>query len=244
MTRWLALLYGAACYLFTGATVLYTAAFLNDLFVPKSINHGGIGDPTTAAGVDLALILLFGVQHSGMARPGFKRVWTQVLPPPIERSTYVFFSNLVLLLLCALWQPMPVVVWDVKEIFAAWFVWLIAGVGILILAAASFQIDPWELLGLRQVWDYWRGRPPADVPFQVPGLYRYVRHPLMLGLLLAIWATPRLTIGRLLFNAGMTGYILLALRWEERDLRRRLGAAYDDYRRRVPLLLPWKGRLP
>ena len=238
--RGLALLYGGACYLLTGAVALYTVGFLCDLVVPKSINSAGASSPTRAVIVDGALISLFGLQHSGMARPGFKRIWTRVVPPPVERSTYVLLSDLALIVLLALWQPLTGVVWDVRDTAAEWPLWLLAGLGGLILLAASFQLDHAELLGFRQVWNFARRRETRDVPFQTPGLYRYVRHPLMAGLLIALWATPFLTVGRLLFNAAMTVYVLLALRWEERDLIARFGSAYAEYRRRVPRLLPWK----
>lgn len=242
MTRGLALLYGVACYLLTGAVVLYTAGFLADMFVPKSINSGPAFSPRWAALVDCALIALFGLQHSGMARPASKRLWTRFVPPPVERSTYVLLSNVALIMLLWLWQPIPAVIWDLTGTPAEWPVWFVAGLGGLILLVASFQLDHWDLMGLRQPWDYATRSASTDVPFQTPGLYQYVRHPLIAGLLLALWATPLMTVGRLLFNAGMTAYALLALRWEERDLVARFGSAYMEYRHRVPLLLPWKGK--
>jgi protein-S-isoprenylcysteine O-methyltransferase Ste14 len=242
MTRWLALLYGLVCYALTGVVMLYFAAFLNDVWLPRSLNRGPEWSIPGAVAADLALLALFGLQHSGMARPAFKRVWTRFVPPPVERSTYLLFGDIALVLLLVLWRPLPGVVWDVAGTFAEWPIWLAAGLGVLILIAASFQLDHWDLLGLRPVWEYARGRPTADGPFQTPGLYRFVRHPLMLGLLLALWVTPTLTVGRLLFNAGLTAYMLLALRWEERDLMQRFGPVYAEYRRHVPLLLPWKGQ--
>jgi protein-S-isoprenylcysteine O-methyltransferase Ste14 len=242
--RALALLYGGACYLLTGAVVVYLAGFLCDAIVLKSINDGGVWSPKASAAVDCILIALFGLQHSGMARTGFKRFWTRMVPPPIERSTYVLLSNAALIVLLVFWQPITLHIWDLRGTLGEWPIWLLAALGTAIVVVASFQIDHRGLMGLRQVWDYATRRQSGDLPFQTPGLYRFVRHPLMVGLLIAFWATPYLTVGRLLFNAGMTAYILLALRWEERDLQSQFGSAYADYRRRVPMLLPWKRGKP
>src|SRR5262249_32454647 len=163
--------------------------------------------------------------------PGFKRIWAALVSPPVERSTYVLSCNVVLILLMLIWQPLPGIIWDFGRAGEG-PCFFVAVIGLAILVVASFQMDHWELTGLRQVWDFAKRRTPRDVPFKTPGLYRRVRHPLMSGLLLAIWATSYLTVGRLLFNAGLTLYILLALRWEERDLLARFGSAYADYRRR------------
>lgn len=240
--RWVALVYGTVCYLLTGVVLVYTAGFLSDAVVPRSINSAARLDEKWAAAADCALIALFGLQHSGMARPAFKRVWTQFVPPAVERSTYVLLSNAALIVLLWLWQPLPRVIWDLTNTPAEWPIWFVAGLGGIIVLAASFQLDHWQFMGLRQVRDFAVRRESPESPFETPGLYRFIRHPLMAGLLLVLWATPFMTVSRLLFNAGLTGYSLLALRWEERDLLARFGPAYADYRRRVPLLIPWRRR--
>jgi protein-S-isoprenylcysteine O-methyltransferase Ste14 len=237
MMRWLALLYGAACYLLTGATLLYAVLFLNDAGRATTLDRDGGSSPISAAMIDLSLIILFGLQHSLMARVGFKRVWTRIVPAPVERSTYLLCSALALLLLCIFWLPLPGVVWNLSGTFVEWLLWFFAGLGCLLVLAASFQIDHWELSGLRQVWDYFRGRESRPVPFQAPALYRFSRHPMMAGFLLAFWAIPQMTTGRLLFNLGMTGYILLALQFEERDLLAKYGEEYRKYRSQVRMLI-------
>ena len=236
MKRWLMLIYGAGCYLLAGLSVIYLAVFLNDADLPRSLNRGPITSPSTAALVDVLLLAIFGLQHSAMARQSFKRVWTRVVPLPIERSTYMLMSSLALVLICLLWRPLPRVIFDLRDTFIEWPIWFVAGLGCLIVLAAMFQFDHWEFLGVRQVWDSFRKRESNFTPFQVPELYRFCRHPMMAGILIVLWAVPLMTVGRLLFNAGFTLYILIAVRWEERDLIARFGDDYRQYRRQVRML--------
>lgn len=235
MTRWLALLYGIGCYAVTGVVTLYTACFVASIWVPLSV---GRGDNTVQAFLfDMTLIAVFGLQHSLMARVRFKRWWTRVVPVMIERSTYVLASNVALVLLLILWQPLPGVVWSVANDLSRIVLFGLAMVGVVVMAWATFQMNHAELLGLRQVWAYFRGLPLEDLPFQIPPLYRVSRHPMMLGLLVALWSTPDMTLGRFVFCTGMSAYILIGIQLEERDLRRRFGKPYEDYRQRVLMLL-------
>lgn len=245
--------YGLAAYVVFLATFLYLIGFVVDAdfmvgdvhVVGKSIDRGGLGDGTLtviAVVVDVALLALFGVQHSVMARQGFKRRWTRVVPPSAERSTYVLASNVCLIVLLAAWYPITDDVWRVTA--QPWRTVLIA-VGLLgwaIVLLSTLLIDHFDLFGLRQVFARLRGRQLAQHEFATPLLYRAVRHPLYLGFLIAFWVTPRMSLGHLLFAAAMTGYILLAVRLEERDLVSVFGEQYSDYRRRVPMLIPGTSR--
>lgn len=237
MRRRLAFAYGVVAYLAFLATIAYAVGFLANVGVPKSIDAG----TTVAAGdallVDVALLGLFGAQHSLMARPGFKARWTRLVPEPIERSTYVLLSSAALAVLMWGWQPLPETVWSV-DAPAAYAVWAVYVVGWVVAVAAINMIDKDDLVGLRQVKAYRRGEDLEPLDFQTPGLYRYVRHPLMTGLLLAFWATPRLTVGHLVFAAGATAYVLLGVALEERDLVAAFGEEYRAYRREVPMLVP------
>jgi protein-S-isoprenylcysteine O-methyltransferase Ste14 len=189
--------------------------------------------------VDLALLTLFAVQHSGMARPAFKRWWTRYVPQAIERSTFVLVSSLVLLLLFWQWRPLPQVVWQVPHGWAEWSLLAISLLGWLMVLTSSFTINHFDLFGLRQVWLFVRGREARDEPFVLRAMYRIVRHPLMLGFLIAFWATPTMTLGHLLFAAVVTGYIVVAVKFlEERDLVAAHGEAYREYQRTVPMLVP------
>lgn len=238
MKRSLFLAYGVVNYVAFLGTFLYLAGFLGNLFVPRSIDAPATGSPWTAALVDLLLVAVFAVQHTVMARPTFKRWWTRFVPAPLERSTYVLFTNVALLLLFWLWQPLGGVVWEVAHPLArnAIHAACIAGWGLVLVS--TFLINHFDLFGLRQVWLYWRGRPYTYLPFRTPGPYRLVRHPLYVGWLTAFWATPTMTVAHLLFAAGMTIYILTAIRFEERNLVEHHGEAYASYRRQVPMLVP------
>jgi protein-S-isoprenylcysteine O-methyltransferase Ste14 len=232
--RVLALVYAVAAYAVAALTILYAVGFVADLGVPKAIDAGPPGPAALAVVVDLALIGLFGLQHSVMARPAFKRRWTRLVPAPAERATYVLAASLTLALLFWLWRPLPQPVWRVTGpvATASWVVfWLGWGLALL----STFLIDHLELFGLRQAWTPGRAAAPG---FRTPWLYRQVRHPLYLGFLLAFWAGPVMSAGRLLFALAATAYVLLGARLEERDLLASFGAAYADYRRRVPMLLP------
>jgi protein-S-isoprenylcysteine O-methyltransferase Ste14 len=252
--RWLALVYGALCYLAFLACFGYLVAFVGDLGVPRSVSVGPAGPPgmvpgngpalewAVALALDLALLALFGLQHSLMARPAFKRIWTRIVPEPVERSTYVLLSSLTLGLLFRCWRPLPGVLWDLHPAALRLAVWTSFWAGVALTLASTCLISHADLFGLRQVWFRFRGRPYREPAFTPNALYARVRHPLMLGFLATFWAAPRMTLGHLLFAAGTSCYILAGTLLEERDLLAALGPDYAAYRRRVPRFcpLPWR----
>jgi protein-S-isoprenylcysteine O-methyltransferase Ste14 len=234
------LAYGVVSYLVFLGTFLYAVGFVGNLAVPKSVDSGPVAPPGEAAAVDVLLLGLFAVQHSVMARPAFKRWWTRVVPPQVERSTYVLASSLVLILLFWQWRPVPEVVWAVEHPAAVAALWALFGVGWVVVLVSTFLIDHFDLFGLRQVTLYARGEPYTPPPFRTTGLYKVVRHPIMLGFLIGFWATPTMTWGHLLFAGTNTAYILVGVLLEERDLWAAFGSAYEEYRRRVGMLVPWR----
>jgi protein-S-isoprenylcysteine O-methyltransferase Ste14 len=239
MAKLAAVLYGLLCYAFFSVVLLYLVGFVEGAGVPRTIDapvRDGAG--ATSWIVDLALIALFGVQHSLMARPGFKAWWTRLIPAPVERSTYVLFSSAVLVLLFVLWRPIPEPVWSVSGAGAV-ALWALSGLGLLTALVATFLINHFDLFGLNQVWAYRSGREPAPSPFQTPLLYRVVRHPLYVGFLTAFWAAPVMSRGHLLFAAAITAYVLVAIRFEEHDLVAVFGATYRAYQQRVSMIVPW-----
>lgn len=238
IARTAAFLYGVVAYLLFLGTFLYAIGFVAGAGVPKHIDSGPAAPLGEALLVDLLLLGLFAVQHSGMARPGFKRWWTRFVPRPIERSTYVLLASLVLVLLFWQWRALPAPVWHVEAEAGRMLLWGLQGLGWLIVLASTFMISHFHLFGLKQVGDHARGKEPAAPRFQTPGLYRHLRHPIMLGFLIAFWAAPVMSVGHLLFAAATTGYILLALQLEERDLVAFFGDRYRAYREQVPMLLP------
>ncbi|OBJ57523.1 methanethiol S-methyltransferase [Mycobacterium sp. 1423905.2] len=238
MKRYLTVGYGAASYLLFVVAFLYAVAFVGGAVVPRTVNHGIAAPLWQALLINVVLLALFAIQHSVMARPAFKRWWTRIVPSPIERSTYVLLSSLVLLLLYWQWRTMPALVWDVRQPIARWALWTLFWLGWAIVFASTFMINHFDLFGLRQVYLAWRGEPYSDLGFRTHLFYRLVRHPIMLGFVIAFWATPTMTAGHLLFAVGTTGYILLALQIEERDLVAALGEQYRGYRREVPMLVP------
>lgn len=234
-----ALVYGAVVYLLFLATFLYAICFVGDIFVPKTVDSGSGTDSTgLALLINAGLLALFAVQHSVMARPAFKRWWTRLVPKSVERSTYVLFASVVLIVMFYFWQPIPAVIWAVEDPVAAGIIngifWL--GWGVLLLA--TFLINHFELFGLSQVYGRLRNKPERPVSFKTPFLYRFTRHPIYLGFLLSFWAAPVMTAGHLFFAVGTTGYILLGIYLEEHDLIDQFGEQYRNYRRSVGMFWP------
>ena len=230
--------YGVACYTIFLATFLYAVAFVGNFGVPTALDGPAARPVLDAIAIDAALLALFALQHSVMARGWFKRRWTRIVPKPIERSTYVLFSSLALLLLFWRWEPIGGIVWSVESTAGARVLGTLFAFGWSLVLVATFLIDHFDLFGLRQVWLHLAGRPYAPRPFATPGPYRLVRHPLYVGWFFAFWMTPTMTAAHLLFAIATSAYILVAIRLEERDLVREFGAAYESYRRHVPMLVP------
>ena len=231
-------LYGLACYAIFFGTFLYAVGFIGNLFVPKSIDSAPQVPLLQALLVNVLLLGIFAVQHSLMARPFFKQAWTKIVPKPAERSTYVLFSSLALILIFWQWQPMGRIVWDVQDPVGKGLLLSLYAFGWLLVLAATFLINHFDLFGLRQVTLYLLGKEYTQLPFKTPGLYRFVRHPLYVGWFFSFWATPTMTAAHLVFALTTTAYILMAIQWEERDLLDEHGKVYENYRRSVPMLIP------
>lgn len=239
MARAIYLLFGFVAYLIFFATFLYLVAFTGDCpGIPWAVDRGPPSPMPVAILIDVALIALFGVQHSVMARAPFKAAWTRIVPEPIERSLYVLLASLCLIVLFVFWRPIPAIVWSVQNQGAAYALWALFGLGWLIVLVSTFLLNHFELFGLRQVWSHASGWEIPEPVFREPLFYKRVRHPLYSGFVLAFWATPVMTAGHLLLAAGMTVYILIAIRHEERDLVHLFGTTYQDYRRRAGMLIP------
>jgi protein-S-isoprenylcysteine O-methyltransferase Ste14 len=246
MQRLLSVLYGLAAYAAMLATLAFLVGFSGDLLVPKSVDHGASMLPMSmpmptlvAACVDTLLLALFGVQHSLMARRGFKQWWTRVVQPAVERSTYMVFSCVVLWLMFAFWAPIDApLVWHVENRIGTALTWAVFALGWALAVAASYFIDHFELFGLRQVFAHLKRSPLPGARFEIPLLYCYVRHPLYVGMLLGLWAAPVMTAGHLLFSTGLSVYILIGIAFEERDLLDLFGERYRRYRSQVGMLFP------
>lgn len=238
MKRWLYFSYGIANYLGFLALYTYMACFVGGFAIPWTIDAPAGGPIGTALAINLALLVLFGLQHSVMARPWFKNIWTRLVPVPIERSTYMFASTAVLILLMWQWRPIDAIVWDIRQPALRAAAWTLFVVGWLLVPAVTYLINHFDLFGMRQVWLHFRGQEYTSLPFRTPLAYRHVRHPLYIGWAIAFWATPTMTAGHLLFAVVLTGYMGIAAIFEERDLVTYFGQQYAEYRRRVPMFVP------
>ena len=239
MTRIAGFLYGLVAYLIFFVTFLYAIGFVENLVVPKSVDVGGVVSTLPEALIVNVLLLgVFAVQHSLMARPEFKKLWTKIVPKSIERSTYVLKSSLLLLVLYWLWIPIPAVIWNVSIPGLRAAIWGLFWFGWLLALVSTFLINHFDLFGLRQVWLHLRGKPYTAVPFRSPWLYRQVRHPLYVGWFMIFWATPTMTVAHLVFALMTTGYILVAIQFEERDLMDE-HPEYREYRKQVPMIVPF-----
>jgi protein-S-isoprenylcysteine O-methyltransferase Ste14 len=241
MGRQLAFIYGSLSYILFFVVFLYAIGFVGDMVVPKTINSGAdmTANWPTAVIINLILLTIFALQHSIMARPGFKKWWTKFIPWSIERSTYVLLSSLALILIYYFWQPLQSVIWHVDNPAGANILTALFWLGWLIVLASTFMISHFELFGLKQVYMNLKQKQLSPPEFKMPMLYQFVRHPIMLGFIIAFWATPHMTAGHLLFAAVTTAYILVALQFEERDLMKMFGERYREYRKKVPMVFPF-----
>jgi protein-S-isoprenylcysteine O-methyltransferase Ste14 len=233
-----AAVYGLICYVIFLGSFLYAIGFVGDLVVPKTIDSGPAAPFPEALAVDIVLLGIFAVQHSVMARPGFKAVWTRIVPRSVERSTYVLVSSLLLALICWKWRAIPAVVWQVTSPAVDVLLLALFAIGWLVLLLSTFMINHFDLFGLRQVYLRMRGVDYTPLSFKQRAFYNFVRHPIMLGFIVAFWAAPHMSVGHLVFSIATTGYILVGIFLEERDLMKYHGAEYGAYRARVPMLFP------
>ncbi|MCC6585100.1 MAG: isoprenylcysteine carboxylmethyltransferase family protein [Bryobacterales bacterium] len=242
MKRTLIFGYGVLGYAVFLVSLLYAVGFLANFIVPRSIDS----TPTIGTGwallADIGLLSAFALQHSIMARPAFKRAWTRIIPEPAERSTYVLLSSILLGTLCYFWQPIGGVIWNIEGATARGIVYGMFASGCLLVLAATFQINHFDLFGLRQAWFVLMDEPYKPIPFRKPFLYRQVRHPLYVGWLMAFWSAPTMTVAHMLFAVMTTCYILIAIQFEERDLVQQHGRNYLRYRQEVPMLVPFTGK--
>jgi protein-S-isoprenylcysteine O-methyltransferase Ste14 len=238
MKRLAVLTYGVLSYVIFLGTFLYLAGFMANLLVPRSVDSAPAEPFWFAFLINTLLIMLFAVQHSVMARPTFKRWWTGIVPVPAERSTYVLFTCLALIVLFWQWRPMGGILWDVQHSAGRAAIHALSVLGWFTVLITTFLINHFDLFGLRQVWLHFRGKPYTHLGFVTPGPYKLIRHPLYIGWMMAFWATPTMSIAHLVFAAGMTGYMLVAIQLEERNLLEFHGEEYAEYRSRVPMLIP------
>jgi protein-S-isoprenylcysteine O-methyltransferase Ste14 len=237
LKRTLILAYGLLAYLLFFGVFNYTILFIGNIIVSPSLDAMGDSDLARSPLIDIGLLTAFALQHSIMARPAFKRAWTRLIPEPMERSTYVLASTLLLACIVGFWQPLGGVLWQVTDPLAVGILYGLFALGWGILFLASFQINHFDLFGLRQVWLYFRGRPYTHLEFKTPWLYRHMRHPLYVGLMIGLWAAPTMTVAHLVFALLCTGYVFVGVRLEERDLENAL-PEYRQYRQQVPMFIP------
>jgi protein-S-isoprenylcysteine O-methyltransferase Ste14 len=239
MSRAATLIFAIFAYAIFFATFLYLIVFVGDFaFASRTVDVGPQAAPAVAAVIDVVLIALFGLQHSVMARQGFKRRWAQIVPPQAERSVYVLAASIMLMILFLGWRPIDTVVWTVANPLLGSIIWILFWIGWATVLVSTFLINHFELFGLQQAWLHVSGREPAPPKFHQPLFYKWVRHPLYLGFFLAFWATPEMTVGHLLLAVGMSIYMLIAIRYEEHDLVGLFGKDYEDYRQNVGMLTP------
>ena len=242
MKRFAALAYGGAVYVFFLVTFLYAIGFVANVVVPKSIDSGDPAPLMEVLIVNSLLLGLFAVQHSVMARPAFKAAWTKIVAKSVERSTYVLIASAILALVFWQWRPMPAVVWNVESAGWSAVIWTLSALGWGTVLLSTYLINHFELFGLAQVWRRFAGTQPKDGSFVTPLLYKHIRHPLYLGFIIAFWATPHMSVGHLLFAVMSTGYILVGIYFEERDLIAHFGERYRKYRSEVGMLVPKFGQ--
>ena len=237
--RTLFLIYGSICYGFFLVSFLYAIGFVSNSVVPKSMDIGATTSLPLAIAIDLVLLGVFAIQHSVMARSGFKKVWTEVIPEPLERSTYVLFASLALTLLFWQWQPIDLVLWDLSGTVWSNLLWGLCGTGWLLVFLSTFLVNHFDLFGLRQVYLHFRKKEYKSLQFRTPVFYKYVRHPIYLGFIIAFWATPVMTVAHFIFAFVTSAYISIGIFSEERDLVSIYGEQYQAYQKEVPMLIPW-----
>lgn len=238
MKRYLFLIYGVISYVVFLATIVYAIGFIGNIAVPKALDGPAVLPLWQALLINAGLLGVFAIQHTGMAREEFKKWWTKIIPAPIERSTYVMISNILMIALFWFWQPLGGEIWTVENPLAKAIIWGLFAIGWGLLFISTFLINHFDLLGVRQVWLAFRKKPYTQVKFREPFLYKVVRHPLYLGFVIAFWATPTMTVTHLVFAIACTGYILVGIYFEEKDLIKNFGQNYLEYRKRVPMLIP------
>lgn len=232
--------YGLISYLLFFAVFNYTILFIGNIVVEPSLDMVGTGDMTDALITNMSLLMAFALQHSIMARPAFKRLWVKIVPKPIERSTFVLFSSILLAAIVYFWKPLGGIIWQVQDPVAIGLLYTLFAIGWAILFLASFQINHFDLFGLRQVWLNFRGKPYTQLPFKTPFLYRYTRHPLYVGMMIGLWAAPTMTVAHFVFALLCTGYIFIGAMLEEKDLENAL-PEYKQYKKEVPMFIPKPG---
>jgi len=242
MKKVFVLLYGFISYLAFFGTILYAIGFVGNIIAPKTIDSAPQTSLLNAILINASLLLLFALQHSIMARPAFKKWWTRIVPEQLERSTYVLLASLCLILMMWQWQPIGGIVWSIENETVKTILFVTYIIGWAIVFVATFLINHFDLFGLRQVWFYFLGKPYMQLPFRLPLFYKFVRHPLYLGFLIAFWSTPVMTIAHLLFAVLTTGYILTAIQFEEKDLVNHFGEKYRNYKKTKPMIIPFTKR--